>query len=244
MSGALPLAREAAHGLALVAFDCDGVLVDAHSSWRVLHEHFGTDNGDMLHRFIAGEVSDAEFMRDDIRMWKEAHPGLTRDHLFRAYAGLCLIPGARDTIRTLQLLGVEVAIVSAGVDLLVGAMARALHVTRWHANGFLHDDDGLLLDEGVVRVPASDKASTVRAIMDELACPAEAVVSVGDSEMDLSMRVPGSRFIGFCPSRESSHWAFAEAEVEVVHERDLRAILPLLLGAAGAALRAELESAS
>ena len=122
-------------------------------------------------------------------------------------------------------------------------MARALHVTRWHANGFLHDDDGLLLDEGVVRVPASDKASTVRAIMDELACPAEAVVSVGDSEMDLSMRVPGSRFIGFCPSRESSHWAFAEAEVEVVHERDLRAILPLLLGAAGAALRAELKAA-
>ena len=51
------------------------------------------------------------------------------------------------------------------------------------------------------------------------------VVSVGDSEMDLSMMVPGSGFIGFNPSRESSLNAFTEAGVPIVKEKDLAKIL-------------------
>jgi phosphoserine phosphatase len=67
-----------------VVFDCDGVLVDAVSSWRTLHDHFGTDNGFNLQRFIRGELTDVEFMRSDIRMWKEIQDPITRDELFRA----------------------------------------------------------------------------------------------------------------------------------------------------------------
>ncbi|MCH1410487.1 MAG: hypothetical protein L7U48_00190, partial [Candidatus Poseidoniaceae archaeon] len=47
------------------------------------------------------------------------------------------------------------------------------------------------------------------------------VVSLGDSEMDLSMQVEGSQFIGFNPSRESSKSAFLDAGVPVVHSKDL-----------------------
>jgi hypothetical protein len=46
--------------------------------------------------------------------------------------------------------------------------------------------------------------------------------------MDLSMQVEGSRFIGFNPTRDSSHAAFEEAEVPVVNTKDLRDILPHL----------------
>ena len=53
-------------------------------------------------------------------------------------------------------------------------------------------------------------------------------VSVGDSEMDLSMMVEGSRFIGFNPTRDSSKEAFEAAGVPVVNVKDLQAILPLL----------------
>ena len=51
---------------------------------------------------------------------------------------------------------------------------------------------------------------------------------MGDSEMDLSMHVNGSRFIGFNPSRESSRDAFADAGVPVVEKKDLREILPII----------------
>jgi len=54
------------------------------------------------------------------------------------------------------------------------------------------------------------------------------VVSVGDSEMDLSMHIEGSRFIGFSPTRPSSIEAFAAAEVPVVNGRDLNGLRPFL----------------
>ena len=58
-----------------VIFDCDGVLVDSVS---VEHcDHFGTDNSDELARFIAGEISDVEFLRSDIRKWKAVKPRST-----------------------------------------------------------------------------------------------------------------------------------------------------------------------
>ena len=61
-----------------VIFDCDGVLVDSVSSWKTLHDHFGTDNSHNLTRFINGEITDVEFMRSDIQMWKYTRPDIQR----------------------------------------------------------------------------------------------------------------------------------------------------------------------
>ena len=52
------------------------------------------------------------------------------------------------------------------------------------------------------------------------------ILSVGDSEIDLSMYIEGSTFIGFNPSRETSSEAFRNAGVPVIEEKDLRLILP------------------
>src|SRR6056300_774652 len=112
----------------VVVFDCDVVLVDAVSSWRTLHDAFGTDNALNLNRFIRGEISDVEFMRSDIQMWKAVVNPIHRDDLFRAYAGVALMPGAREVVAKLQDAGVFVAIVSAGVDLFVSSIAGMLQV--------------------------------------------------------------------------------------------------------------------
>ena len=192
----------------VVVFDCDGVLVNAVSSWRTLHDSFGTDNAVNLNRFIRGELSDVEFMRSDIQMWKAVRTPIHQDELFRAYAGVKLMPGARETVQRLQDEGVFVAIVSAGVDLFVSSIASMLNVDDWIANGFVFDDDGFLTDEGVCRLHASGKGDVI--------------------SKQLSMHVEGSRFIGVYPSRQSSTDAFATAGVPVVVEKDLRAILPLM----------------
>ena len=212
----------------VVVFDCDGVLVDAVSSWRTLHDSFGTDNAVNLNRFIRGELSDVEFMRSDIQMWKAVRTPIHQDELFRAYAGVKLMPGARETVQRLQDEGVFVAIVSAGVDLFVSSIASMLNVDDWIANGFVFDDDGFLTDEGVCRLHASGKGDVINKLLAMNGLDASGCVSVGDSEMDLSMHVEGSRFIGFNPSRQSSTEAFATAGVPVVVEKDLRAILPFM----------------
>tara|TARA_B100000029_G_C17351875_1_gene879247 strand:- start:19 stop:723 length:705 start_codon:yes stop_codon:yes gene_type:complete len=219
-----PLVGDVLTSVRCVAFDCDGVLADAVSSWRTLHDHFGTDTGEMLAKFIAREISDEEFMRYDIALWKSVRQEIHQDELFRAYSGIKLIPGAREVVQALKERGILVVIISAGVDLFVSSIAAMLKVDDWIANGFKFDEDGLLLDEGIMRVSAHDKASAIHRLLEMHDLTPEQLVSVGDSEVDLSMQVEGSTFIGFNPSRESSYSAFADAGVPVVESRDLRDI--------------------
>ena len=211
-----------------VVFDCDGVLVDAVSSWRTLHDHFGTDNSENLQRFIRGELSDVEFMRLDIIKWKSIEDPIYRDDLFRAYAGVQLMDGARELVQQLQDQGIFVAIVSAGVDLFVASIAAMLKVDDWIANGFEFNEDDTLADEGICRLHATGKGEIILRLLEMNGLEAAGCVSVGDSEMDLSMHIDGGHFIGFNPSRASSKEAFEEAGVPVVMGKDLLAIAPYL----------------
>lgn len=212
----------------VVVFDCDGVLVDSVSSWKTLHDHFGTDNSHNLKRFINGELTDVEFMRSDIQMWKEIQDPIYRDELFRSYSGVKIMPGAKELVTELKEAGVFVAIVSAGVDLFVASIAAMLKVDDWIANGFEFNEDDTLSDEGICRLHASKKDLIIQKILDMQGFEAKDCVSVGDSEMDLSMQVKGSRFIGFNPSRKSSLSAFQDANVPIVVEKNLLNLKPYL----------------
>ncbi len=211
-----------------VAFDCDGVLADAGSSWAVIHSHFGTGDATLLKAFLNREITDEEFMRDDIGQWKKVQAKIHRDELFKCYSGVRLMEGARDVVSSLMERGIHVVIISAGVDLFVSAIAAMLKVDDWAANGFSYDDEGFLMDDGVCRVPAWDKGEMVQKLIRIHGFEPSEVVSVGDSSMDLSMHVEGSRFIGFNPTRDEAHLAFKEAEVPVVPGPDLRDIWPVL----------------
>ena len=212
----------------VVVFDCDGVLVDSVSSWKTLHDYFGTDNSLNLQRFINGELTDVEFMRSDIQMWKEIKDPIFRDELFRSYSGVKLMPGAKELIKELKEAGIFVAIVSAGVDLFVSSIAAMLKVDDWIANGFKFNEDDTLSDEGICRLHATKKDVVIEKILNMHGFEAKDCVSVGDSEMDLSMQVEGSRFIGFNPSRESSLSAFKDSGVPIVFEKDLLKLKPHL----------------
>lgn len=211
-----------------VAFDCDGVLADSISSWRTIHDHFGTSSKDLLQRFMAGELTDNEFMNADIALWKEKSSKIHRDDLFRAYSGCKLMKGAKELVADLKSAGIHVAIVSAGVDLFVQSIAGLVKADDWIANGFKFDEDGWLLDEGVVRVPSKEKFTSIQRLLDILDCPPDRLVSIGDSSMDLSMRIEGSTFIGFNPQRDVAKIAFAEAGVTVVESKDLNDLRPYL----------------
>jgi len=58
----------------------------------------------------------------------------------RYYQGVKLMPGARELVAALKERGIFVAIVSAGVDLLIGSIAKLLDVDDWVSNGFQYDD--------------------------------------------------------------------------------------------------------
>lgn len=182
----------------------------------------------MLDRFLRGEISDAEFMADDIGLWKSVQPEIHRDELMRCYQGVKLMPGARELITALQDRGIIVAIVSAGVDLLIGSIAKMLNVDDWVANGFQYDENGYLLDDGDVRVPAHHKDAMVEKFARINNLDPSEIVSVGDNHTDMSMRIPGSGFIGFNGQKKIAIDGFANAGVPHVQEKDCRLLWPYL----------------
>ncbi len=211
-----------------VAFDCDGVLADSISSWKTIHDHYGTDSGDLLAKFMAGELTDSEFMAADIALWKAKSPKIHRDDIFRAYSGCKLMEGAKELVADLKSQGIYVAIVSAGVDLYVQSIAAMVKADDWIANGFEFDEDGWLLDQGIVRVPSMAKDVSINKLIKMIDCPPERLVCVGDSSMDLSMHIEGSTFIGFNPQRETAKSAFDEAKIPVVESKNLDDLRPFL----------------
>ena len=207
-----------------VVFDCDGVLTDNGSSWQNIHDYFGTENLVMLERFLNGEITDDEFMADDIRLWTDVQPRIHRDDIMRCYSGINLMEGSRDVVEELNRRGVFVAIVSAGVVIFVGVIANMLSVDDWAANGFEWDDEGWLQGPAPTKVNSHDKGIMVEKLSRIKELVPTSIVSVGDSSTDLSMMIPGSRFIGFNPARQRARDAFENAGVPMVDSKDLRDI--------------------
>ena len=211
-----------------VVFDCDGVLIDNISSWWAIHEYFGTRNEEMLEKFLNKEITEEEFVNHDVGEWKKVQSKIHMEDIMRCYSGVKLMPGAREVIKELQSKGIFVAIVSSGVDLLIGTIANMLKVDDWAANGFEWDEDGYLIKGAPTKVYSHDKGIMVEKLIRINNLKSENVISVGDSSTDLSMKVGESKFIGFNPARERAVEEFEKARVSIVYNRDLRDLWPIM----------------
>lgn len=208
----------------LVAFDLDGTLVDAPSSWGWVHRHFGENNDESLRLFLEGRIDDAEFIRRDIRLWWKHAPTISVPEIEAILADVPLMPGARVLFDGLHRQRRRTAIISGGIDLLARRIGRELGVDYVLANGFAVDAAGRLTGEGHIRVPIKEKESVLARVQAQLGIPPEATAAVGNSEIDVGMFRRARIGIAVRPDdavvrRHATH---------VVEDGDLTAVLPAL----------------
>ena len=100
----------------LAVFDMDGTLLQARSCWAHIHEHFGTDNSEMLRQYIEHKVTDEEFVQADIDMWGEnSKRPVNEEYINSILDEIEPMEGAEDLILALHLEGIQTAIISGGV---------------------------------------------------------------------------------------------------------------------------------
>jgi phosphoserine phosphatase len=211
--------------LRLAAFDMDGTLVDAVSSWAAVHDHFGDRNVDGLRLFNTGKIDDQEFLRRDIEVWWRHKPDLMIDDLEAILAGVHLMPGARELFDALRSARVTTAIISGGIDVLARRVALELGIDVALANGFRVDATGRLTGEGIIRVPIRGKEGILRKLQDDLGVGPEETASVGNSEIDVGLFRRSSIGVAFLPEDEEVR----KGATAVVEEKDLRRLVPILL---------------
>ena len=208
----------------LVVFDMDGVLADVGSSWVHVHEWFGVNNDHSLHAYLRGEITDLEFIRRDIQLWKDKDPHVNTAKIMRIMDDVPIMPGAGATVRELRKRGFKTAIVSAGIDVLADLVAEKLPFDAHLANGFETDEHGRLTGEGILNVKLMDKGEAVRRVAGELGVTKEDTVSVGNSSYDVSMFSESRLGIAFCPEDDT----IRQKADAVVDKKDLTGILEFI----------------
>lgn len=214
--------------LRFVAFDLDGTLVDARSSWGWVHDHFGESNAEALRLFLEDRIDDVEFIRRDIRLWWKHRPDLTVQEVEAILEGVPLMPGAHDLFEELRRRRVTTAIVSGGIDLLAKRVGRELHVDYVLANGFRVTSEGRLTGEGIIRVPIKQKEEVLARIQAQLGFSVEETGAVGNSEIDVGLFRRSRVGVAFLPEDD----LVRAAATAVVDRRDLAEVLPHLTGGA------------
>ncbi|MCI4325521.1 MAG: HAD-IB family phosphatase [Thermoplasmata archaeon] len=215
----------------LVAFDMDGTLVDAKSSWGAVHDHFGDHNDEGLRLFNSGKIGDEEFLRRDIAVWWKHAPEISMDDLDSILKEVPLMPGAKALLDGLHKAHVRTAIVSGGIDVLAKRVGRELGIDIVLANGFRVDRNGRLTGEGIIRVPIRDKESVLAKLQADLGVAPADTASVGNSEIDVGLFRRSAVGVAFLPEDD----LVREGATHVVVEKDLALLLPLLLADGGPA---------
>ncbi len=200
----------------------DGVLIEHRSSWKILHEHFGTSNERSFRLYLKGEIDDEEFMSRDIEQWREALGRVNIDSIKEVFMDIPPVDGFIEALESLSERGISLMILSGGLDILALRLKEMGGFNEVHANGLLIDERGDLEGSGILRVPLRDKGSVLRRIIDRGFGP---VAAVGDSRIDVPMFELADVSVAFRPE---SPWVSKRAD-HVVRVPDLRMVADIII---------------
>jgi phosphoserine phosphatase len=207
----------------LVVFDMDGVLTDTISSWKHIHDYFGSSNQRSVDEYLRGKIDDMEFIKRDASLWRENGKPIKRDKLVDILSNVPLMNGAQRCITFLRNHGLKTAIISAGLDILAERVAEELDIDYVFANGIKTDDRGFITGEGLLNVRLMYKDETVKKLVKQSKISQDKIAAVGNSCFDIPMFEICGIGIAFNPEDECTRKA---ADV-VIEGSDLSKIIPV-----------------
>jgi phosphoserine phosphatase len=221
-NGPLLRSEKKSKTIRLVFFDMDGVLLDTVSSWKYIHEQFGTTNERSIMPYLRGDIDYLEFIRRDVSLWKTNGKAVKKTTIQKILYSIPFIKGASECISFLNEHRVQTAIVSAGLDILAEKVAADIGIDYAFANEVKVGSDGRLTGEGVLHVELMHKDKNVKALAKKLHVPLDACAAVGNSCFDIPMLEVCGLGIAFNP--EDS--CVVQCADVVVEGKDLTRLIP------------------
>jgi phosphoserine phosphatase len=207
----------------LVFFDMDGVLLDTVSSWRYIHEHFGTTNERSIIPYLRGDFDYLEFIRRDVSLWNINGESVQKATIQKILYSIPFMKGIHECISFLKKHHIQTAIVTAGLDILAEKVASDIGIDYTFANGVKVGADGRLTGGGILHVELTHKDKNVKDLVKKLHLSLDACAAVGNSCFDIPMLEICGLGIAFNPEDA----CVVQCADVVVEGKDLGRLIPI-----------------
>ena len=205
-----------------VLFDLDGTLTPVVSVWQHIHEVLGLWEGEARRHqqaFERGTITYEEFCARDAAHWK----GMPESRLKAITDAIPYRPGVRECVELLRQESLLVGIISTGLTILIERVNHDLDVAYAIANRLVARH-GVLTGEVKVNVEHGRKGEAVDLFCGQFGVDYREVITVGDSDGDISMFEHSGFSIAFNPTSEKT----ARAARAVARGESLLAIVDRL----------------
>jgi len=205
-----------------VLFDLDGTLTPVTSVWQHIHERLGLWEGEAARHqeaFERGDISYEEFCARDAAHWK----GMAESDLRAITDAIPYRPGVSECVSVLKRHGMVLGIVSTGLTLLIERVMNELDLEYAIANRLVARA-GVLTGEVKVNVTHGQKGEAVDLFCGQFGVDYHEVITVGDSDGDISMFEHSGFSVAFNPASEAT----ARAATAVARGESLLSIVNLL----------------
>ena len=210
----------------LAIFDMDGTLTKANRSWRFILEEVGKENRETYRAFVNGEIDEAEFMRRDIALWKEAKPDVKAIDIALMMRNLPLIDGIQETVAALHYNNIKCVIISGGLMCAARMIADEFGFDEYIADDIESDENGYLTGNGIMNLDLSDKGATAKEFIRKYNTVPERTISIGNSFGDVSVFKTTGLSIAFNPLDMEITGASAD---HVIKSQNISDILDVIL---------------
>ena len=170
----------------LVVFDMDGTLLRPRSCWAYIHKHFGTDNSEMLEKYIKHKIDDKEFVKSDISLWQEkSDKKIDEKYINSILDEIKPIEGAEKLVTQLHKKGIETVFLTGGIQFLADKWAKKWNMKKALGNELIDGDNGHLI--AIINASGHAKGPVMEKLLKEMNLEQENVAAVGDTVVDVPM---------------------------------------------------------
>lgn len=170
----------------LVVFDMDGTLLQPRSSWAKIHDHFGTDNTEMLQLYIDHKITDEEFVKADIKLWNSnSKKTVNEEYINSIMDKIKPLKGAGILIKELHNKNIKTVILSGGIQYLADRWMNKWNMDYALANELIDDDKGNLT--AIINSSGHNKGPMMDKIIKKYNYKKNQVAAVGDTIVDIPM---------------------------------------------------------
>ena len=168
----------------LVVFDMDGTIIEPRSSWAMIHDHFGTDNSEMLQMYIDHKISDKEFVKADIALWNSKSDRPVNEKYINSILDKAKpIKGAEELITSLHKENIKTIILSGGIQYLADKWAKKWNMDDALANDLIDDSEGNLT--AIIKSSGHNKGPVMEGMIEKYNLSKNEIAAVGDTVVDI-----------------------------------------------------------